>query len=187
VEVLSYGSHHIDTLIWDVDHHVSWCGTFVYGEPRVQDRHIMWELLRKIMPRTQAPWLMIRDFNEALWGFEHFSSRQRPECQMADFRYVLGLCNLHDLGFVGVPWMFNNKQVRDKNVKVCLDRAVASPSWSEWFLDSSLRHMASSRSDHTPILLQLEKDNMQSRVSRIPWYKIMSEREDSLTHEINQA
>jgi hypothetical protein len=46
----------------------------------------MWELLRRIKPRSQAPWLMIGDFNEALWGFEYLSSRCRYERQMLDFR-----------------------------------------------------------------------------------------------------
>jgi hypothetical protein len=64
-------------------------GTFVYGEPRTQVRHLMWELLRRIKPRSQAPWLMIGDFNEAMWDFEHLSSRRRLEKQMIDFREIL--------------------------------------------------------------------------------------------------
>jgi hypothetical protein len=38
-----------------------------------------------------------------LWPFEHFSSRARSERQMADFREVIEDCDLHDLGFSGVP------------------------------------------------------------------------------------
>ena len=34
VETLSYGLHHIDTLIRDNSNYSSWRGTFVYGEPR---------------------------------------------------------------------------------------------------------------------------------------------------------
>jgi hypothetical protein len=76
LEILSYGLYHIDTLIWNEDHHACWRGTFVYGEPRTQDRHLMWKLLRRIKPRSQASWLMIGDFNEAMWPFEHFSTRR---------------------------------------------------------------------------------------------------------------
>jgi hypothetical protein len=46
IQVLSYGLHHIDTLIWDGVHHAAWRGTFIYGEPRTQDKMKMWELLR---------------------------------------------------------------------------------------------------------------------------------------------
>jgi hypothetical protein len=57
--VLSYGVHFIDTLIWDGDHHASWCATFVYGEPQTQDRHIMWELMKRIKLVSKTPWLLI--------------------------------------------------------------------------------------------------------------------------------
>jgi hypothetical protein len=31
--VLPYDLHYMDTLVCDGDHHASWRGTFVYGEP----------------------------------------------------------------------------------------------------------------------------------------------------------
>jgi exonuclease III len=49
-----------------------------------------------------------------------------------------------------------NKQAGDRNVKVRLDRAVASASWLSWFLGVQLHHLVTSRSDHLPILLELE-------------------------------
>jgi hypothetical protein len=86
----------------------------------------MWELLKRLKPMSQAPWLLIGDFNEAMWSFEHFSARKRPERQMLDFREVLSHCDVHDLGFTGVPWTFDNKQAGGRNVKVRLDRARGS-------------------------------------------------------------
>lgn len=156
IDILSYGLHHIDTIIWDGDHHAGWHGTFVYGEPRVHDRHLMWELLRRIKPRSAAPWVMVGDFNETMWSFKHFSNRRCPPKQMLDFREVLSYCDLHDLSFTGVPWTYDNKQDGDRNVKVRLDRVVASPSWSSWFPDARLQHLTSSRSDHCPILWERE-------------------------------
>jgi hypothetical protein len=76
--VLSYDLHFIDTLIWDGDHHASWRATFVYGESRTQNRHIMWDLLKRIKPVSKAPWLLIGDFNEVMWPFEQFSARRGP-------------------------------------------------------------------------------------------------------------
>jgi hypothetical protein len=131
LDILSYGLHHIDTIVWDDSHHAGWRGTFVYGEPRTQDRHNMWELLRRIKPCSKAPWMMIGDFNEVMWSFEHFSKSRRPERQMLDFREVLSHCDLHDLGFTGLPWTLDNKQAGDRNVKVRLDRVVATTSWSQ--------------------------------------------------------
>jgi hypothetical protein len=34
LNILSYDMHHIDTLIWDGDHHAAWRGIFVYREPQ---------------------------------------------------------------------------------------------------------------------------------------------------------
>jgi hypothetical protein len=48
VDILSYGLHHIDCLIWCNDLHLRWRATFVYGEPRTQDRHLMWELMHRL-------------------------------------------------------------------------------------------------------------------------------------------
>ena len=187
LDILSYGLHHIDALIWDENHHAKWRCTCVYGEPRTQDRSHMWELIRRIKPRTAAPWLMIGDFNETMWSFEHFSKRRRPERQMFDFREILSYCDLHDLGFSGIPWTYDNKQEGERNVKVRLDRAVASPQWSDWFPNVRVKHLMSSRSDHCPILLATTPEEEERQKSRILRYEIMWEREESLPDEIKKA
>jgi hypothetical protein len=96
------------TLIWDVEHHAHWRGTFVYREPRTQDRGEMWELLKRLKPLSGAPWMIIGDFNEAMWSFEHFSSRTRSERQMQAFRDTLAHCDVFDLGFNRLLWTFDN-------------------------------------------------------------------------------
>ena len=156
MELLSIGEHHVDVLVKEWDKDLIWRGTFVYGEPRVQDRHLMWERLRTLKNKSSAPWVMIGDFNEAMWLFEHFSQTCRREKQMEDFREVLSQCDLHDLGFSGLPWTYNNKQEGERNVRVSLDRAVASLSWTDLFSDAQVVHLVSSRSDHCPLLLKAE-------------------------------
>jgi hypothetical protein len=47
--------------------------------------------------------VLVGDFNEAMWQYEHFSATPRSEKQMMDFREVLSHCDLHDLGFSGLP------------------------------------------------------------------------------------
>lgn len=80
----------------------------------------MWELLQRIKDKVLDPWVVMGDFNEALWQFEHFSNTKRGECQMEDFRAMLEVCDLYDLGFAGLPWTFDNKRVGHGNVKVRL-------------------------------------------------------------------
>jgi hypothetical protein len=50
IQVLSYGLHHNDTLVWDGVHHAGWRATFAYGEPRTHERDKMWELMKRIKP-----------------------------------------------------------------------------------------------------------------------------------------
>jgi hypothetical protein len=50
------------------------------------------------------------DFNEAMWQFEHFSNWKRGERQIEAFREALQACTLHDIGFQGLPWTFDNKR-----------------------------------------------------------------------------
>jgi hypothetical protein len=130
---------------------------------------------------------MLGDFNEAMWQEEHFSRTRRSESLMRDFRETLSFCDLYDIGFVGTPWTWDNKQKGERNVKVRLDRAVASPSWSAYFPDFRLRHISSSRSDHTPLLLSVEQAQ-NCRLDRpIRRYEVAWEREPSLSAAVEEA
>jgi hypothetical protein len=106
---------------------------------------------------------------------------------MLDFREILSQCDLHDLGFIGQPWTFDNKQAAGRNMKVRLDRVVASPSWSSWFPSVTVRHITSSRFDHCPIVLDFEKDEYARIGRRISRYELMWEWDATLPEEIKKA
>jgi hypothetical protein len=147
----------------------------------------MWDLLKRIKPLHNLPWLMMGDFNDAMWQSEHFLETRRSEKQMLDFREALSYCDMHDIGFTGTPWTFDNKQRGIRNVKVRLDRVVASPDWSNIYPQSYVRHLTSSRSDHCPILLTMEHNCAMGSPSRPRRYEACWEREETLAEEINLA
>ncbi|CAO2207064.1 unnamed protein product [Urochloa humidicola] len=161
--------------------------TFVYGEPRPENRHRMWDALRRLRTASELPWMVVGDFNEAMWGFEHFSATARPERQMANFRDVLNACELMDLGFVGLPFTYDNGRSGAANVKVRLDHAVADTGWRDLFPDATVHHLVSSRSDHCPLFLEIRKENWERHKTRIFRYEIMWERLESLATEIKEA
>jgi hypothetical protein len=99
----------------------------------------MWDMLRRIKPLLPGPWLLLGDFNECMWQQEHYSKKRRGEKQMRDFREVLSECDLHDLGYKGRPWTYDNKQSGQNNVRVRLDRGVADSDWSNMFPFFSIR------------------------------------------------
>jgi hypothetical protein len=186
VNIVSFGNHHIDVRIFNTDG-LTWRCTFVYGKPKAQKRHEMWTFLRRIKKDVKEPWMMVGDFNEAMWQHEHMSATKRNERQMEMFREVLNHCNLYDLGFSGLPWTYNNKQKGNKNVKVRLDRAVACPNWSSIFPHAEVKHIVSSRSDHFPLLVSLNKDANYFKAPKTNRYELMWERDLSLGEEIEVA
>jgi hypothetical protein len=92
----------------------------------------MWEILQWLKTRSDDPWIVIGDFNEVMWQYEHFSETKRGG-QMADFREVLEFCGLRDAGFSGTPWTYDNNKSGNQNVKVRLDRGVATQDWLNRF------------------------------------------------------
>jgi hypothetical protein len=79
VVLLGMSPRFIDIRVKDVDTNLWNRITFVYGEPRVESLHLMWETLRRLKGISDLPWLVLGDFNETMWGFEHFSATPRPE------------------------------------------------------------------------------------------------------------
>jgi len=186
VSLLSQGERYIDVLVVENPDGVPWRATFLYGEPRVDNRRDMWERLRSLCGVQTGPWMVIGDFNEAMWQYDHFSETPRTERQMMDFQGVLSHCDLHDLGFSGLPWTYNNNQAGNRNVRVRLDRGVANTDWMALYPGASILHLTSSRSDHKALLLSLQPE-VQSPQSHVFWYEIMWEREEELGTIIQQA
>jgi hypothetical protein len=107
--------------------------------------------------------MLLGDFNEVLWQHEHFSETPRADRQMMDFRGVLSHCDLHDLGFSGLPWTYNNNQAGRRNVRVRLDRGVANSDWSLMFPGANIQHLCATKSDRKALFLSLSGTDDQAR------------------------
>jgi hypothetical protein len=79
---------------------IKWRSTFVYVEPCAQRRPEFWKLLKRIKTNRGAnfPWMMLGDFNEALWKSEHFLVTKRNKRRIQDFGDTLQFYDLQDLG-----------------------------------------------------------------------------------------
>jgi hypothetical protein len=161
--------------------------TFVYGEPRTENRHRMWAKLATLRAACSLPWALIGDFNEALWPYEHFSACPRSEPQMAAFRDCLQLCGLKDLGFTGLPFTYDNKRAGYNNVQVRLDRVVADDRWRDIYSASEVVHLVSPCSDHCPVLWSLAKEIREPTKVKCMRYEIFWERDPGLKEIIESA
>lgn len=105
---------------------------------------------------------------------------------MIAFRDALMFCELVDLGFVGVPYTYDNMRSGRENVRVRLDRAVASNSWRNLYAFHTVHHLATPSSDHVALLLKGEADqHVPKATSRR--YEIFCERDVGLPEVISKA
>ena len=89
VEILDKEDRYIDALVRVSEGANQWRITCVYGEPRVENRPAIWSALQNLKTIIDRPWLVVGDFNEAMWQSEHISRKKRSEPQMKAFRDVL--------------------------------------------------------------------------------------------------
>ena len=145
----------------------------------------MWSLLRDLHQQADMPWVVAGDFNEAMWSFEHFSETPRSAGQMIYFRDVLEVCGLGDLGFAGLPYIYDNRPAGRANVKVRLDRVVANNTWCDMFSEAKVQHLVAPSSDHFAILLRCVLEELvQQSGRRCRQYEVMWERDPSLPEVI---
>uniref|UniRef100_A0A452ZIL0 Endonuclease/exonuclease/phosphatase domain-containing protein n=1 Tax=Aegilops tauschii subsp. strangulata TaxID=200361 RepID=A0A452ZIL0_AEGTS len=105
---------------------------------------------------------------------------------MVPFRDTLEICGLVDLGFSGVPFTYDNKRSGSVNVRVRLDRAVATNAWRNLFDFASVDHIPSPCSDHVAIFLKGEPD-LGPVGGKGRRYEVSWERDSSLPEVIKQA
>jgi hypothetical protein len=187
VDVKEVHERFIDVLVQSSDDVPQSRFTCVYGEPRVEHRHLMWAQLSDQQARYDHPWIVVGDFNECMWSFEYFFSTPRAEAQMAAFRDSMDLCGLINLDFSGVPHTYDNKRAGHANVKVRLDRAVATNSWHTIFPFYSVKHLVTPCSDHVALLIKGELEESSIGRKRYRQFEVMREHDHTLPEVIKNS
>jgi hypothetical protein len=150
VSISSYSQHHI------MDYGgAAWRFTGFYGSPTVAGKSVAWDLLRVLRGHHNLPWICGGDFNELLQGEEKWGRVARPESQMKEFRKVIDECGFVDLGFVGSPFTWWNKQNGIARVVERLDRCLATAEWLLKFPNNRVTHLRAVFSDHRPLWVEL--------------------------------
>jgi hypothetical protein len=106
---------------------------------------------------------------------------------MAAFRETLDVCNLVDLGFKGLLYTYDNKRSGRANVRVRLDRVVATAEWRDLFADTCVEHLVSPVSYHNPLLVRLIKESRASPRQPRRHYEVWWERAAELPELIASA
>ena len=158
LEVVNYIEHHILAKVVEEDG-FKWYLTGFYGWPEASQKLISWALLSHLSTLVEGPWCCIGDFNAILLSSEKQSKHPQPYKEMEEFGLGLDSCRLADMGFRGCPFTWNNKRPGEANTKERLDRVVANLGWRERFPTSTITHLFSYASDHSPLLLHTMIDH----------------------------
>ncbi|KAL5738018.1 hypothetical protein ACOSP7_030779 [Xanthoceras sorbifolium] len=150
VSVLSFSRGHIDVVI-KMENNLKWRFTGFYGCPVPNHRTDSWELLRRLKAVNRLPWLCGGDFNELLHNEEKLGGNERTGPGMFNFRSIVELCDVVDLGFSGPLFTWNNKRGGSRNVQERLDRFFATSQWVNLFSGIKVEHLGFMFSDHRPI------------------------------------
>lgn len=155
VVVKGYSSGFIDCIVNSPDEK-TWRFTGFYGHPEKAQRHLSWDLLRRLRGQFTLPWLIAGDFNEVL----HFSEKKwgvvRRDTSMIGFQDTVVECEVDDLGFQGHPFTWNNRRIPPGNIQERLDRYLADWEWKEIYKDCRVFHRDFFGSDHRAIQLVLD-------------------------------
>lgn len=86
-------------------------------------------LMRFLRAQFDLPWLCAGDFNEVLAEEEQIGGNVREQWQMAGFQEAVADYDLFDLGYHGLPYKWDIRQDRNRNVKARLDRAMGDSTF----------------------------------------------------------
>jgi hypothetical protein len=73
---------------------------------------------------------------------------------MDGFRDAVSFCGFIDLGYIGLPYTWDNRQPMETNVKVRLDRGLANTDFLNLFQNNKVWHVQTTESDHCCLVLE---------------------------------
>ncbi|XP_074315412.1 uncharacterized protein LOC141651607 [Silene latifolia] len=87
----------------------------------------------------------------------------RLQWQMNNFREAVEDCGLRDVDFEGYAYTYDIGQEENVNRQCRLDRALCNDPWSELFPRAKLYNLNREWSDHSPIILKLNRRGADER------------------------
>ena len=97
IQCQSVSQYYTDVVVRGTE---EWRLTGIYGEPRWENKHLMWEALRSLHGDLSLPWLVIGDSNEILYHYEKEGGRARSQSQLQAFQDSLRSASQRISGFL---------------------------------------------------------------------------------------
>lgn len=125
----------------------------IYGSTNPLMRNALWDQLSMINCADSA-WMLVGDFNCTLSQMDKKGGRPFLDCPSSRSLHNLTFKQgLIDLGFSGPRFTWSNNRKSLGLVQVRLDRAFGNSKFLELFPAVSIKHLARTGSDHSPLLI----------------------------------
>ncbi|KAK4395942.1 hypothetical protein Sango_1748500 [Sesamum angolense] len=124
--------------------------TAVYAKCDTVERRELWDALRAASVGA-SPWIVGGDFNTVLSPDERSGGAAPSGIAMSDFHDAIADCALVDAGYVGSPYTWYSRRLRQR-----LDRVLISSCWMTIFPKMQVAHLELSQSDHRGLLVEAE-------------------------------
>ncbi|XP_060211660.1 uncharacterized protein LOC132639209 [Lycium barbarum] len=131
----------------------------------MNDRIELWDSLTYLASDMTTPWLVGGDFNVVVDEEEKYGGLPVSVAEVEDFRCCIQSCNLTDLGYKGSIFTWWNGRGRDDCIFKRLDRCLGSFELQETYPGLEVSHLIKNGSDHSPMLLDFNREVPQFRKS----------------------
>ncbi|KAK9911968.1 hypothetical protein M0R45_035845 [Rubus argutus] len=132
--------------------------TVLYASPTKSVRSNLWNYLEHVVSVHQLPWIFIGDFNELYSSADKNFGTMHG--RIGGLKKWVDQNSMIDMGFIGFRFTWSNNRIKER-----LDIAFCTCEWRSCFPEAFIRHLAKMKSDHCPLLLQLQSNNTVNRAA----------------------
>ncbi|KAK4565001.1 hypothetical protein RGQ29_006876 [Quercus rubra] len=156
MEITSKCNNMINGLVFSDPINEPWMISLVYGPPNRNNRGTFWDDVDKVREAFNGGWLCLRDFNHVFSQADKKGGKPVATPSNRGSSAVIDKNGLIDLQLSGNPYTWSNKKEGLANIKERLDRGFANERWRFIFPRATVKHVPTSSSDHSPIVLNID-------------------------------
>ncbi|XP_057444496.1 uncharacterized protein LOC130736723 [Lotus japonicus] len=188
VNIISLSSNHIQMEVTTTIIDSKMVVTGIYGHPEAPQKWRTWELIKKLTPDPEVPWLCLGDFNEVLKSSEKTGGNPINFVGAQAFQEAMDFCGLRDMGFSGFQFTWSNMRPTPNTIQERLDRALVNECWTEHWPHTHVSHLDRFNSDHNPIYVIFSKAKRQKKKKiRLYRFEEMWLQEEDCRHVIHHS
>ena len=157
LKILTYSRHNIHGIV-NEEGTDSWLFTVVYANPNAILKKQCFDEVANLARNIRGPWMVIGDFNEILIASEKVGGAGVDNQRISRFAMWVQECQLIDLGSKGPRYTWRGG-VRNGYGRVYerLDKCFGNAQWRQLYQDANVMVLPRVKSDHHPILVELEE------------------------------